>query len=88
MLISLEDIMFLKLVMVHLKKGKFLVGTYNKLKMKKFGSCRVLRKFDSGNDYEFELPNDMDIFPIFNVADLCKYHDSYDEVMSDNYPKK
>ena len=48
-------------VMVHLNKGIFLVGTYNKLKMK---------KFDSGNAYEVELPIDMDISPIFNIADL------------------
>ena len=35
-------------VMVHLKKGIFLIGTYSKLKMKKFGPCKILRKFDSG----------------------------------------
>ena len=49
--------------------------------MKKFGPCKILRKFDSGNAYEVELPNDMDIFSIFNVVDLYKYHELDDEFL-------
>ena len=76
-------------VMVHLKKGRFLVGTYSKLVMKKFSHYRILKKFESGNAYEVELPNDMDISPIFNIDDLYKYHELDDEiVVSEDYPKK
>ena len=39
-------------VMVHLKKGKFFVATYSKMKMRNFGPYKILRKFDSGNAYE------------------------------------
>ena len=57
--------------------------------MKKFGPCKILKKFDSGNAYEVELPNDMDISPIFNIADLYEYHESENEVVvPDDYPKK
>ena len=57
--------------------------------MKKFGRCKILKKFDSGNAYEVELPDDIDISPIFNVIDLYKYYESDDEVfVPDDYPKK
>ena len=76
-------------VMVHLKKGIFPIGTCSKLKMKKFKPCKILRKFDNGNSYEVELPDDMDISPIFNVANLYKYHELDDEVsILEDYPKK
>jgi hypothetical protein len=41
-------------VLAHLRKNKFPRGTYNKLKLKKIGSCKILRKFGE-NDYEIEL---------------------------------
>ena len=60
-------------VMVNLRKEIFLVGTYNKIKMKKFGPCKIVKKHDSGNAYEVELPTKLTISPIFNISDLTKY---------------
>jgi hypothetical protein len=57
------------LVMEHLRKEMFLRGEYNRLKLKKIGPCKVLRKFSS-NFYELKLPSDIEIYPIFNVSDL------------------
>ena len=38
------------LVLAYLKRDRFLKGECNKLKMKKIGPCRILRKF-SANAY-------------------------------------
>lgn len=62
-------------VMVYLRKDRFPVETYNKLQMKKFGPCGILRKFNSRNAYEVELPDSLSISPIFNIADLHEYHE-------------
>ena len=59
--------------MVHSKKDQFLRGTYNKIKWKKIGPCKILRKF-SANAYEIELPREVGISPNFNVSDLYLYH--------------
>jgi hypothetical protein len=55
-----------------MRKEIFLKGKYNKLKMKKIGPCNILRKFVT-NAYEIEFPEDIGIYPIFNVAYLYPY---------------
>jgi hypothetical protein len=43
-------------VMEYVRKERFHVGTYNKLKLKKIGPCQILRNFSS-NVYEIKLPS-------------------------------
>lgn len=76
-------------VMVYLKKCRFHGDTYSKLKMVKFGPYIIFSKFDSGNAYEVDIPNVVDISLIFNDVYLYKYHEFGDDliVLSD-YLKK
>jgi hypothetical protein len=60
------------LILAHLRKERFSRGTYNKLKMKKIRPCKVLRKFGT-NAYKIELPDGIEISPIFNISDLYPY---------------
>jgi hypothetical protein len=63
------------LVLAHLRKEIFPRGMYNKLKMKKIGPCKIMRKFEE-DAYEIELPDGVGIFPIFNIADLYPYKEN------------
>jgi hypothetical protein len=59
-------------ILAHLRKERFPRGIHNKLKMKKIGPCRIIRKFGA-NAYEIELPDGIKISPIFNISDLYPY---------------
>ena len=61
--------------MVYSRKKIFPTKTYNKIKMKKIGPCRIVRKF-STNVYEIELLDGIGISPIFNVAYLYPYKET------------
>lgn len=65
-------------VLMHLCKERFPRGAYNKLKYKKIGPCKVLRKF-STNAYEIQLPLGIGISPIFNVVALFPYTTNLEE---------
>lgn len=62
-------------VMVYLRKERFLVGTYKKLKMKRFCPCKIIRKFHSSNADKVKLLEEFGISPIFNIANLYQYHE-------------
>ena len=64
--------------MVHLRKEHFPVDTYNKLKMKRFGPCKVVKRYDSRNAYEVELPTELNFSPIFNIENLTKFYEGGD----------
>jgi hypothetical protein len=59
-------------ILAHIRKERFPRGTYNKLKMKNIGPCRVMKKFGE-NAYEIELPDGIRISLIFNISYLYPY---------------
>lgn len=60
------------LVMVHLKKERLPKGHYTKLMAKKIGPFKILKR-SGPNAYHVDLPPDIHLSPIFNVADLYLY---------------
>ena len=64
--------------MVHLRKEHFVVGTYNKLKMKKFGTWKIVKRHDFQNAYEVELLVELNISLVFNILDLIEFYEGGD----------
>ena len=62
------------LLYAHLRKEKFLRGTYNKLKLKKIGPCRILKNI-LDNGYVLEFPKRTHISSTFNVSNLSKFEE-------------
>ena len=62
-------------VIVHLWKEHFPVGTYSKLKMKKFVMCKIVKRNDSENTYEVELHVVLNISPVFNIFNLKIFYE-------------
>ena len=46
--------------------------------MKKFGPCKIVKRHDSGNDYEVEFPTELNISPVFNILYLIEYYEGGD----------
>ena len=61
------------LVMEHLKKNRFPIDTYNKLKDRQTGPFPTLEKYGD-NAFKIDLPSIIHIHPVFNDANLKPYH--------------
>ncbi|GJS28563.1 hypothetical protein Tco_0489183 [Tanacetum coccineum] len=67
------------LVWIHLRKERFPIGRFGKLKPRGDGPFRVLKKIND-NAYKIELPGHYNVSATFNVVDLSPYKgDSDDE---------
>ena len=71
------------LVWVYVSKDRYPTGEYNKLKARKIGPCKILRRINE-NAYEVELSEGWNINNSFNVADLYEFQGWNEDVEESN----
>ncbi|PKU68387.1 hypothetical protein MA16_Dca024156 [Dendrobium catenatum] len=62
------------MVWIHLRKDRFPLGAFAKLKPKADGPFRIIKKFND-NAYQIDLPGGYNISATFNVADLTPHYE-------------
>ncbi|GAV59615.1 hypothetical protein CFOL_v3_03146 [Cephalotus follicularis] len=62
------------LVWIHLRRERFPVGRFGKLKPRADGPFKVLQRIND-NAYKIELPGEYNVSGTFNVANLSPYYD-------------
>ena len=64
-------------MLVNMSWFAFVLKEFQKLYARAMGPYSIIRKLGS-NAYLLDLPNDMDISPIFNVEDLLPYRNTFE----------